>query len=213
MLRAAQSRFEYANALSIVLGLNRLPDGSEAMPEDWSGDMANNRFAIYDVDGDGAEELLISIEDSYMAGMRTLIYCLGDDGLLTEELGVFPSAEYYEGGLVRAYASHNQTHGVLWPYSLYRYDPVRNVYTQVASVYGWDKEMGETDFNGDPFPDAADLDGNGSVASLQDADGQRWIDDSELAQWEAEQLGDAAQLVIPWQAIIRSNVDALWDTV
>lgn len=213
LLRAAQARFEYANAMSIVLGLNRMPDGSEVMPEDWGGDMAKNRFAIYDVDGDGAEELLISVEDSYMAGMRTMIYCLDENFQLKEELGIFPGAEYYAGGLVRAYASHNQTHGVLWPYSLYRYDPVQNVYVQLASVYGWDKEYGDTDYNGDPFPTAADRNGNGSVASLQDAEGQRWIDDAELSAWEAEQFGGREPLVIPWQAITRENVDALWDTV
>ena len=82
VLRAAQARFEYANAMSIVQGLNRLPDGSEVLEEGWNGDMANNRFAIFDVDGDGEEELLISVEDSYMAGMRLLIYSLGDDGQL-----------------------------------------------------------------------------------------------------------------------------------
>ncbi|MBQ9250140.1 MAG: hypothetical protein IJ179_07205 [Oscillospiraceae bacterium] len=213
VLRAAQARFEYANAMSIVQGMNRMPDGSEVLPEGWSGDMAGNRFAIFDVDGDGQEELLISVEDSYMAGMRTMIYCLGENFQLKEELGIFPSAEYYLGGLVRAYASHNQTHGVLWPYTLYRYDGAQNVYVQIASVYGWDKEYGETDYNGDPFPTAADLDGNGSVASLQDAEGQRWIDDSELSAWEAEQFGGSEQLVIPWQAITRENVNALWDTV
>ena len=90
---------------------------------------------------------------------------------------------------------------------------MQNVYVQFASVYGWDKENGDTDYNGDPFPTAADRNGNGSVASLQDAEGQRWIDDEELGVWEAEQFGGAEQLVIPWQAITRENVDALWDTV
>ena len=213
VLRAAQTRFAYANRMSILLGLNKMPDYSEAVPEDWHGDMANNRFAVYDVDGDGEDELLVSIEDAPMAGMRTVIYALSDEGGFATELGIFPSAEYYGQGLIKAYSSHNQTHGVLWPYTLYRYNPAQDIYVEFASVYGWDKDLGTADYNGDPFPDAADLDGNGSVASLQDADGQRWIDDSELAQWEAEQLGGAAQLLIPWQAIIRSNVDALWDTV
>ena len=121
--------------------------------------------------------------------------------------------EAYAGGLLRAFASHNQTHGELWPYALYRYDPAQGVYNPFASVYGWDKEVADTDYNGDPFPTDADKNGNGSVAWLQDAEGQRWIDDEELSVWEEAQFGRTQQLVIPWQAITRANVDALWGTV
>lgn len=210
VIRAAQVRFEYANAMHVLLGLNRLPDGSEAMPTDWGGHMANNSFSIFDVDGDGEDELLIRIEDTYMAGMRLMIYSLGEHGQLLEELGVFPAAEYYEKGFLRAYASHNHSYGTLWPYTLFGYDPATGVYEQLAQVYGWDRHQAETDYSGNPFPHEADADGNGSVVCIQDAQGSRWIDDAALHAWEAEQLDGAKELQIPWQFISEANVSAIW---
>ena len=209
LLERMQLRAEYGNALHLAIGFNELPDGTPILPEGWDGDMANNRFAVWDVDGDGQEELLISVEDSYMAGMCTVIY-RGDDYPLAEELRAFPVPEFFEGGLARSYASHNQTWGMsCWPYSLWRFDGETKLYTELASVYSWDRELSETDFDGTPFPAAADRDGNGTVYSITDENGQRWVDDADYFAWEDELLGGAAPMEIPWMALTSENVETL----
>ena len=207
LLAAAQLRFEYANALHIAIGFNELPDGSPIVPEDWDGSMENNRFAIADVDGDGEEELLISVEDSFMAGMMTVVYRL-EDYRLVEELRVFPVPEFYEGGIARSYASHNHSYGMsCWPYGLWRFNEETRRFDQFASVYSWDRDISETAYDGSAFPGDADLDGNGTVYSVTDVDGARWLDDADYLAWEARQLGEGEALELEWFALTHDNVD------
>lgn len=210
-LYEAQSHYAFWNAMYIVYATNALPSGIEVVPEGWDSTMEDNHFAVLDVDGDGRDELLISVDDSYMAGMITEIYRLGEDGYsLQEELSVFPSVIYYTGGLVQAYASHNYTYGDFSPYTLYRYQPEDMVYEEIASVYGWNRAFSETDYNGASFPSDVDADGNGSVLCVSDADGERWLDDDEYERWESQQFSDAEAIEIPWLSITPEHIDTIW---
>ena len=206
---AARSRFEYWNALLTAQFFNKTPDGMEILPEDWDGDMANNRFAVCDVNGDGRNELLISVEDIYIAGMRTLVYHLGDY-VLEEELCVFPGAEFYGSGLARGYASHNHTYETAWPYTLYRFDPETRRYDEIASVYSWDRSISEEDYDGTAFPAEADEDGNGVIYHISDADGERWEDDAAYEAWEQDLLDGAEALEIDWKPYTIENIDELF---
>jgi hypothetical protein len=165
---------------------------------------------VIDVDGDGRDELLISVDNSYMAGMVTVVYGL-DKGSVQEELSVFPGANFYTGGLVQSFASHNHTFGELWPYSLLRYDAQSGEYQPIADVYGWDREYSETDYEGNPFPADVDTDGNGSVVSITEGDSQRWVDDAAFRQWEAEQFSGAEEIQIPWLPITDENISTIWN--
>ncbi len=209
LLKQAQTRFEYINALYIAIGFNELPDGTPIAPEDWGGAMENNRFAVCDVDGDGEEDLLISVEDSVMAGMATVVYRL-EDYRLIEELRTFPVPEFFEGGLARSYASHNQSYGMsCWPYSLWRFNEETKRYDQVASVYSWDREVSDTAYDGTPFPAERDLDDNGTVYSITDIEGERWVDDADYLAWEAEQFGGGKALELDWLALTGDNIDTM----
>ena len=188
--------------------MHELPDGAEILPEGWGGSLEDNRFAVCDVDGDGREELLFSVENSYMAGMRTAVYRM--DGFeLQEEMVAFPVPSFYEQGVARAFASHNQTHGEAWPYELLRYNSETQVYDAVASVYSWDKAIAETDYDGTPFLDDADADGNGTVYCVTEGEDSRWMDDAAFAAWEQENFGALRELTIPWLRFTDDNINTL----
>ena len=84
------------------------PDGSE-FQYDASTNGEGNQFAIYDIDFDGKEELIIQYTTTYTAGMVEVIYDYDSKTkLLKEELRSFPSLTYYNNGIVSADWSHNQ---------------------------------------------------------------------------------------------------------
>ena len=59
----------YADMLETLLQTNALPDGRE-LP----GDMSSQCFALHDVDGDGAEELIFANGDApYMGAMAAYV--------------------------------------------------------------------------------------------------------------------------------------------
>ncbi len=74
-------------------------------------DVATNQFAVYDIDGDGKEELLITYSTTYTAGQGELVYGFDSAaGTVTEELRAYPLLTYYDNGVVEEKMSHN--HGM-----------------------------------------------------------------------------------------------------
>ena len=83
----------YREALDNLHDHNMLPDGDEA--DTTLGDIEENQFAIFDVDGDGRDELIIRIAASApMAGMVEMVYDLNEQGALGPELPAVPSLPY-----------------------------------------------------------------------------------------------------------------------
>lgn len=112
---------------------NRIwPDGTEV---DLMGDMSENVFAVYDVDGDGEDELIIKYTSSSMAGMIEAVYGYDSEtGVLYQELREFPALTFYDNGFIRADASHNQSDDPeAWPYTMYQYKKDTNTYEEVGS--------------------------------------------------------------------------------
>lgn len=112
---------------------NRIwPDGTEV---DLMGDMSENVFAVYDVDGDGEDELIIKYTSSSMAGMIEAVYGYDSEtGVLYQELREFPALTFYDNGFIRADASHNQSDDpAAWPYTMYQYKKDTNTYEEAGS--------------------------------------------------------------------------------
>lgn len=122
-------------------------------------------FALYDVDRDGGEELIVQNTGGSMADMWTRIYGY-DEAAKTAyvELEEFSGLSYYDNGIVEALWSHNQgmAGDALWPYNVYRYNGEAGVYQQIAAVDGWDKGLSDV-WGGASFPDDVDRDGDGFV--------------------------------------------------
>lgn len=120
-------------------------------------------FAIYDVNKDGTEELVIKDPTSETLGPFLRIYGYSESiHRAYLELDENSDFCYYDNGVIEVKWSHNQgaAGDKLWPYSVYRYSSKTEDYAYFASVDGWDKELREV-FDGQSFPDDLDLDGDG----------------------------------------------------
>lgn len=201
------ARYEaYRNALLLLTDNRIFPDGTEADYEEGS------QFAVWDIDGDGREELLISYMAQTMAGMELHIYDYDDaDGRIYEQILEFPFAVFYNNNIIKIDASHNHGNSVMddfWPYSLYRHDMETDKYQKIASVDAWQKE-----FIAEGFPAEKDEDHNGIVYSLTDHDGEKsYLDDAEYQAWINGYLGTAEAVQIDWRSLERSGIEAVLQT-
>lgn len=111
--------------------------------ETWPYDMEQeNQFAVYDVDNDGREELILYHWHTITAGNR--VYILdwrSEEGILSIQYEGYPSVTFYKNGAMTERWSHNQTNCTFWPYFLYRYVPETDSYEEVGSVYGIDTSI------------------------------------------------------------------------
>lgn len=107
------------------------PDGTEM---DVMGDISENVFAVYDIDGDGEEELIIKYDTGAMSDMVEAIYDYDSEtGSLRQELLDFPSLVFYDNGFIRADASHNQGGDIeAWPYTMYEYHKSSDTYQEAG---------------------------------------------------------------------------------
>ena len=99
---------KYQEVLSGVFYDQVYPDGSSCDYDNYSS-ITINQFAVYDVDGDGQDELIIQFSTSSMAGMTESVYRYNAAADSVElELSEFPGAVYYDNGLALVGWSHNQ---------------------------------------------------------------------------------------------------------
>ena len=71
--------------------------------------MARNRFSVCDVDGDGAEELILLYTTDITAAQRGFIFsCEEETGKLGIQLESYPLFTFYKSGAVEGGWSHNQ---------------------------------------------------------------------------------------------------------
>ena len=157
---------DIAHAIENYCYNGTFPDGQEggAVPDRIS-------YAVYDIDKDGKDELILQNSDTFMSGMTERIYSC-QDGIFREELSEFPVLTYYDNGIIQAEWSHNQglSGERLWPYNLYRYQPETDNYELLGSVDAWDRERADFDNYLGAFPDEIDIDKDGYVYFLLSAD-------------------------------------------
>ena len=124
-------------------------------------------YAIADVDLDGIDELLLACKggDMPMAGMVEYVYGYDpDDNNVYIEIEEFPHIRFYDNGYAQADFSHNQGLGEsLWPYTIYKYDQKSDCYYKDIMIDSWEKAYMDHDYQGNPFPDELDPDGDGVI--------------------------------------------------
>lgn len=148
------ARETYAALLRDLLNSGVLPDGTPV-----EEDPDYDTFAVWDVDGDDREELVLLHISGITAGMTGYVIDFdegytGGGAPIYIQMSDYPMFTFYSGGYMTAGASHNQGWAgeVLWPYSLYRHTE-GDSYTCIATVDAWDA---------DRWPDAY---GEGSEAA------------------------------------------------
>ena len=160
-------------------------------------------FALYDVDGDGQEELLLNWTGASMADTVEYIWGYGDNGTHVE-LCEFPALTCYDNGVIEAEWSHNQgLAGEFWPYFLYRYNAETDQYELCGGADAWDKSVAKTNEQGDDFPDDIDADQDGIVYYLLPADwdgnyDMKPVDGAKYRTWRESFLEGASKLDDIW---------------
>ncbi len=211
MLRTYENRREaYAYLLNEFLTYRIFPDGTtyEAF------DDRTDQFALADVNGDGAEELLLCATNTYTAGQSGYVIAFDEvSGQLRIELHEGPMLTFYKGGIAKAEASHNQglAGDVLWPYTLYRYDAVTKTYQAVAMVDAWDSQLADT-YMGNDFPASVDTSKTGVVYYVMDPHNYVLEDPMDLSDYEAwysGQLGTEGEISVDWQPLTEDSIRRL----
>ena len=205
----------YIKVLKDIYFNHELPNNIELDYDEYY-DISQNKFAIYDVDSDGKDELIIAYTTSSMAGMKAIIYDFdSSENTIKEEFVEFPTLTFYNNGVIVALASHNQglAGESFWPYTLYKYDDKLDTYMQVGIVDAWDKSISEKDSEGNLFPDEIDKNGDGLVYYIM-LDGKYElntpVDLEEYNEWRKSYINDeTVQLDIPYINLTEENINGI----
>lgn len=210
----------YIRALDGILKDGIFPDGSAMAPE-LASQIDDITFAVYDVDADGSEEMIINYNFDIMAAKTTAIYDYNQEqDTLRAEFSGFPKLTYYDNLTIEMGWSHNQgragNRDDFWPYTLYRYESRIDEYRAYFSVDAWDRSLAETGPDGEPWP--ADVD-------QEDAGIVYWIMAEELKtvsygksdlvsvsgyeEFLRETIGSAQQIEIPFVSLNEENIASL----
>ena len=207
-------RSRYASLLEDLIMGRPLPDGLSLSFEDRPNSpagYAGNQFAVYDVDGDGREELLLSYSTTMVANQGTYVldYRADTDTLLLQSpdrLGLEPI--FYENGTALSPWSHNQGFGGrFWPYDVYHYDAQTDSYTFGGSADAWDREISDQNADFPAFPEDLDVSGSGFLYYL-DGD-ETPVDESVYLQWLEGHTGGSDPLPVQWFALTEQNIARL----
>lgn len=203
----ADTRKIYAATLRNLLYSNVLPDGSSV--EVSAGKYSS--FAVYDVDSDEKEELMLLYDPGVMAG--AIGYIIGYDSNTEEiyiQLEAFPYFSFLNNGNLKALSSHNQTYGDMWPYSFYQYIPERDTYKLVGYVHSEDKRTLELNGISDQYPYEADISETGTVYYVgTDSWGTQPLDETEYMKWLHTNEGHVEALEISYLSFTEKNIEEL----
>jgi len=176
----------YQSVLLDVYHNQKFPGGRDLGYDGWP--ISDNRFALEDVDSDGSVELIVIYSTTSTAGHAHIIYDYdASTGGVREQFIEYPGVVYFDNGILKVDASHNHTlSGKIWPYTLYQYNAVSDSYDVIAQVEAWDKEIRDTDYEGNVFPDDVDQDDDQTVYYIMGAEGyenRTPVDGAEYDKW------------------------------
>lgn len=170
-------------------------------------------FALYDVDCDGVEELVVQDPGDENANQWIRVYGYDDETQTAYvELEEYSDHCCYSNGIFEILWSHNQcpSGDRLWAYTLYQYTN-RPVYERIASVEGWDKSVTDI-YHGVPFPDDADKDGDGFVYYIITEEGGYMpeygepMDNAEYEEWRQSYLQGAEPSGFSFVPLVKENI-------
>jgi len=151
---------------------------------DSSEDISQNRFAVYDINGDGQDELITEL--TTVGGTEKITEIYNADG--SSDVGFRPVPRFYDNGIVWVPISHNQGPAcAIWPFSLYDLASHR----EIGGAWAWDREV-------EGFPAEADLDGDGMVYYIGDdtLEVDNPVDNDVYEAWWDSYMGGARILPV-----------------
>jgi len=216
----AERKAAYKAALEGIFYNNVYPDGSDCGMFEGS-DMYDNQFAIYDVDKDGKDELIVKYTTTATAGMIEYIFDYDNSGNAVVQFSEFPSMTFYDNGIIEVGASHNQGYsGEFWPYSLYQYNSGSDTYDPVAHVSAYDKALVDSiakeqiDSGFTPnvtYPDNIDTSKSGFVYFIipEGESKSDPVDVTKYDEWHDSFIGGASVIEIPFVSFTEENISGI----
>lgn len=175
----------FSQAVDILENTGFLPDGrycyiggdADKFKEDKQR-AYSNKSAIYDVDEDGEEELILDIEGTCTADMADYVYGYSEtDDTFYLEYDGFAGCSFYVGGIIYAPISHSgfMYDDDFWPYEIYRYNAQEKKYEYYAcaeemfdgQLEGYEEIFAEYDKDGDGKVYFTDVKGEGGYMDEQ----------------------------------------------
>ncbi|MDO4834816.1 MAG: hypothetical protein Q4A40_07275 [Bacillota bacterium] len=202
----------YQFALQQIAFEHIYPDGTDTGFDGALGFIEDNHFALYDINSDDVDELIVQFVTAPMAGNAENIYSNDSEtGTLVKLLSVFPALTYYDNGIVKEKWSHGSALAGddYWPYNLYRYNTQTRQYDQIAEVNMWSKAVDIVDFKGDPYPEDIDAENAGTVFILTRNGITETVCKSDYEAWLSDLIGNADELQIPYQYLSEANIKAI----
>lgn len=160
------------------------------------GFMEALQYTVIDFDGDGYEEFAVSVinADNMISHVEKLYKYNPDTKECSCILSIYPGAEYCDNGVAFGPENNSRRFGN----DLFYYDAASNTYVRQVWVFRWDRASWE-EYNGNPFPEAADLDGDNSVWCFIDPEGNYdYMDQAEYDTWYQEAMNPERRLEPTW---------------
>ena len=154
-----------------------------------------NRYAVYDVDSDGKEELILVYDDPDTLYMSEYICGFDENNsrLYVKFRGV-PYLNLYPNGIaIYDTANADSDHEV--SYEIYKIDDDGKDYSFYGYVENWNSTVSQTDKSGNQFPTDVDKDGDGIIYVIYDKDYvAKYVDGTEYEQFKTD-LYNADEMV------------------
>lgn len=200
----------YVEALDKLYNSCVFPDGMTVDYEPYNNAIPDNYFAIYDVDMDGYDELILNFRN---APSTSEVSCrIYDYDCVTGKIilqGCFYQADFYSNGNVIEPISHNQgLAGDFWPYMLHQYDASNDIWNKVGFVDAWDGNLHPEDsFHNKPFPDDLDIDRDKMLYCIDNYD--IFVDGAEYTEWYNTYMEDAVPVDLDYRKIVPSEYNSI----
>lgn len=172
-----------------------LPSGVKL---DVVGELSDNRYAVFDIDGDGRDELMLDIVSAAPRDCYTAVYDVDADGDLFREVRYTADLTFWTNGIVLAsYSAAAAQEGDFVPYAVSQYDEEQDVYTEFAYVSAMDKETLAAAGKLDEYPQAVDTSDMGRVFFVQGTP----VDVTDYEAWYASWRDGLSELEVPWEKL------------
>lgn len=181
-------------------------DGTIALFE--PGTIEEEHFSLCDVDGDGTPELLVTVANTYTAGMMEVIYGYDAKTDAVRVKGTSTLMPTHYVGMIKAPHSHNQglAGDVLWPYVVMMYDAETDTFQIRYDVDAWCRELTP---DSPDYPEDIDTENDGYVFLITQDEQQKTMNRREFENWENALFSRSEPLDIAWKNITSENIAGL----
>lgn len=177
------------------------------------GSIADNTYAICDVNGDGRDELIVKWLTADVNDRLTVV-CRYDERtkILTQCLIESGATDFYKNGKVIAlWADPGNSYGkYFWPYSVYEYDKRDGLFKKTSMVTAWSKEIKKFDTSGNPYPEDIDKEKAGEVYTINELTKSdlSTVSRKEYEKW-IDNITRSGKLDIPYKNLTRENINQI----